>query len=416
MKKIIAICAAAAAALSFTGCSAEEIAEKAKKTANDTRETFNIAKETANEIMKTPEEKPEKLIIVSGNHGNAYQPDWTLIEDSISEACSRNAEIQLIIDDGKPFVNSINLEKIDTSLSKNNFNNKVKENTAKVIASCMTTTAQTEEVDVFEALNLAERCIDLNTSNEIIIIDSLLSTTGKINFTEAPLFSLDIENSAKSFENTLPNFENVNVTVYGLGEVSGEQSVLSSDDYNTLCCFWFDFFTTVGCDIRIDRTPYSNRKEPDSSLPNVTACPVTEDSSEISELKDNTFYELPPETLSFQPDTADFTDRDSAKEKLSDFAEKLNDTDSIVLVGMTASVGDAESSRTLSLQRAEAVRGLLQESEVKSNITCTGKGFDANPLHTPDLNADGTLNETAAVRNRTVLAMTEKTARKYGLI
>ena len=398
MKKFL-LTAVICAACAMTSCNADTFTEPITKLVNG-----------------SSAETPSKLIIISGNHANAYQPDWQLLEDKITEACKKNSEIQLILDDGKPFVNSVNLEKIDTSLSEKNFSEKAKKNTVEVLAACMTTAAQTEEVDVFSAISLAERCVDPDAENEIVIIDSMLSTKGAINFIETPVFALDIESSVKSFENMLPNLRNTTISVYGLGEVAGEQQALSSDDYDTLTKFYSSLFEKIGCDFRIDRTPYLTRTEPDSSLPNVSECLVREETGKMNTLSDGTVYELPPEALSFRPDTANFTDKEKSKEKLSDFAEKIADTDNITLVGMTASFGDAESSRTLSLQRAEAVKALLHELGVQVNITCIGKGFDPNPLHTPDLNADGSLNETAAQKNRTVLAMTEKTAKDYGLI
>ena len=399
MKKFLLTAAICAACAMTTSCNADTFTEPITKLVNG-----------------SSAETPSKLIIISGNHANAYQPDWQLLEDKITEACRKNSEIQLIIDDGKPFVNSVNLEKINTSLSEKNFSEKAKKNAVEVLAACMTTAAQTEEVDVFSALSLAERCVDPDAENDIVIIDSMLSTKGAINFIETPVFALDIESSVKSFENTLPNLRNTTISIYGLGEVAGEQQALSSDDYDTLTKFYSSLFEKIGCDFRIDRTPYSTRTEPDSSLPNVSECLVRENTSKMNTLSDGTVYELPTEALLFQPDTANFTDKEKSKEKLSDFAEKAADTDNITLVGMTASFGDAESSRTLSLQHAEAVKALLQELGVQANITCIGKGFDPSPLHTPDLNADGSLNETAAQKNRTVLAMTEKTAKDYGLI
>ncbi|GEM_PF-3082332 len=399
MKKIIAICAAAA--LSLTGCAA-------KQTIKDMRDSVS-------QLIDESEEKPEKLIIVSGYHSNSYVPDWTLIEEDIFEACSKNAEIQLIIDDGRPFVKSINLDKIDTSLSKNNFDEKVKQNTAKVLSECMLTTAQTEEIDTYTALSLAERCIDKNCNNKILIIDSMFPSKGKIDFRDTPLVSLNID-SVKSFENDLPNLKDVPGTIYGLGEVTGKQPILSSDDYNTLCNFWNTFFEEVGCNFIIDRSPFSVKEEPDSSLPNVSVCIVTEDSNEINKLTDNIIYQLPRESISFEPDTAEFSDKNKAKEKLTDFAAKITDSDKLLLLGMCATSGDAESARNLSLQRSEAVKKLLQELGVHADITCIGTGFDSHALHTNDLNADGSLNENSAEKNRTVLAMTVETAKNYGFI
>ena len=400
MKRILTICTAAALTIADTGCAAKEKAEEIKESVTQ---------------LVSPTETPEKLIIISGYHSNGYIPDWTLIQDKIFNACSKNAEIQLIVDDGKPFVKSINLEKVDTSLSDKNFNERVKQNTAKVIAECMTTTARTEEIDTYSALALADRCIDTNAENSVLIIDSMLPTTGQINFAETPLVSVDIESSVKSFENSFQNLNKSDITVYGLGEVAGEQPDFSTDDYNTLCAFWDGFFEETNCEFYIDRSPYTVKENPEN-LPKVSVCLTTEDTSKMTKLGDNTVYELPPSAISFNPDSAKFTDRETAKKELSDFAEKLTDSDKLVLHGMTATYGDAESSRTLSLERAEAVKELLLEIGVKSQITCIGTGFDPNPLHTPDLNADGSLNESNAEKNRTVLAMTETTAKNYGLL
>ena len=98
---------------------------------------------------------------------------------------------------------------------------------------------------------------------------------------------------------------------------------------------------------------------------------------------------------------------DSSKATLEPLAETLKSEDAkCVLIGMTATSGEADSAKTLSRQRAEGVAGILQQLGVsKEQIICIGTGYDSTPFHVQDVDENGNLDESLAVRNRCVLAV-----------
>ena len=55
---------------------------------------------------------------------------------------------------------------------------------------------------------------------------------------------------------------------------------------------------------------------------------------------------------------------------------------------------------------AEAVAKILQQLDVsKEQIICIGTGYDSTPFHVQDVGENGNLDESLAVRNRCVLAV-----------
>lgn len=388
----------------------------------------------ANNTPVAPE-KTNDLIIVLNNSSNRPLADLSLIYDEVEEACATGSNISIIVDDGTPFVaESIKIPAIDVSKSSANQKRDIQKYTFQVLEVCQNAVSKTAEIDTYSALSLAERSINPENETKIVMLDSLLPTTGKIDFSEKPLYLTDIDETMEHFS-SLDSFKNLSCTklnIYGVGEVAGEQPNLSSDDYNKLLSFWSEFFEKTGCsNVNISRKPYTVRKNAPDNLPEVSVCIVSQDTNKIAvsnseenkmpeTIQDNTIIEFDSEMIAFSPDTAEIINKEEAMKKLGTIAEQIkNTTDQpVVLAGMTATYGDAASSRALSLNRAEAVKSLfVDELGVPSDkIICIGTGYNNNKLHINDLNADGSLNEKNARQNRKVVAMTESTARESGII
>ena len=115
---------------------------------------------------------------------------------------------------------------------------------------------------------------------------------------------------------------------------------------------------------------------------------------------------LSQNSVTFIPDTAELADPSAAKEALSPTAETLTQHSDIqvLIVGQTATVGQADSCRQLSLERAQCVAGILQQLGVDAaQINCIGLGYDPSPLRVQDIAPDGsTLVEEQAMQNRVV--------------
>lgn len=410
MKKLFCGVLTALSMLSMTGCSGEPAAPEPK---ND-------------------------LIIVLNNSTNRPLADLSLVYDDIEEACGKASDITIIVDDGTPFVaESLSIPAINKSKSAANQKRDINRYTKQVLAVCQNAMAKTGEIDTYSALSLAERSVNPEHNTKIIVLDSLLPTTGMIDFSEKPLYLTDIEETMPYFSDNLTNLSYTEINIYGVGEVSGEQPQLSSDDYNKLLDFWNEFFDSVGCtNVNISKKPYSAHEEAPESLPDVSLCIVSQDvnkiavSSEEPEIpeskppvttdiiQDNTVIEFDSEVISFAPDTAEITNKEEAVRRLSNIAGQLNNTSQpVILAGLTATYGDAQSSEVLSLKRAEAVKSLfVDELGVTSEIICIGTGYNANKLRVNDLDGNGLLNEEKAKQNRKVVAMTETTAKESGII
>lgn len=365
------------------------------------------------------------LIIILGAHGNAYAPDLTLIEDKVLSACYQGATIQLIVDDGTPFLETYRIPQIDENLSDSNKDRKARSYAKQVLSTCRSARAKTEEVDSFSALSLAERCVNEDTASttELVILDTMLPTIGMINFSESPLFSMNVETSAAAFSGKLTKLSDININVYGIGEVAGDQASLSNQDYDTLTLFWEMFFKSIGNNkTKINVVPSKNA-EVLEDMPKVSVVAVSSDDNRIEDNKeafvDGIVYNFDMEYISFDINSAEILNRDQAIESLIELSECLKTSPQpIVVVGMTATSGEAESSRELSLERAMAVKSLLQEElGVESQITCIGTGHDStNRFHKNDLDSNGHLIERIAQENRTVLVMSEATAKQNGLL
>lgn len=383
-----------------------------------------------------PEENKstKDIIVVLGNTSNRPLADLSLIYDDIEQACSENANISLIVDDGKPFLaKSMRIPEIDKNKSATNQKRDIQNYTSQVLSVCKNAMAQTAEIDSYSALSLADRMIDPSHETKIVILDSMLSTTGKINFAEKPLYLTNIEETVQSFSESLTYLSNAEIDIYGIGEVSSGQPQLSEDDYNKLIKFWSEFFETTGCsNVNISKKPYTVHENAPGNLPEVSVCIVSQDTNKISvdsgevttsenpeKLLDNTVIEFDSEIISFSPDTADILNREEAVRRISNIAGKINNTEQpVILVGMTATYGDPESSEELSLKRAEAVKSLfVGELGVSADkIICIGTGYNKNRLRTEDVKSDGSLDEEKARLNRKVVAMTEATARQADII
>lgn len=379
-------------------------------------------------------EREKDIIVVIGNTSNRPLADLSLIYDDIEQACSENANISLIVDDGMPFVaKSLRIPEIDRKKSATNQKRDIQTYTAQVLSACKNVMPLTSEIDTYGALALADRMIDPSHDTKIVMLDSLLPTAGKINFAEKPLYLTNVYETVQSFSESLTYLSCAEINIYGVGEVSAGQPQLSNDDYNKLIEFWSEFFQTTGCsNVNISKKPYTVHEPPPDDFPEVSMCIVSQDINKISvnseeytisessdRLYDNTVIEFDSEMISFSPDTADILNRKETVCRISNIAGKINNTEQpVILVGMTASYGDAESSEELSLKRAEAVKNLfVGELGVSADkIICIGTGYNDNRLRVDDLNPDGSLNEEKAQQNRKVIAMTETTAREANII
>lgn len=368
---------------------------------------------------------PTHIVVVYGNHNNAPTPDLSVIEDQFLDAASTYGSITVVEDDGAPYIAvRETASKPAANISSTNRERKAKRFIAEVGEKIQSEAIpKTAEVNTIKAIQLGTRELSDKSGKKILVImDSCVSTTGALDLTQDYLENLNIDETISMLESNkeIPDFSNVDEIVpYGIGDVSSPQKELGNVARSNLISLWEGIFAAGGCETSTCKSTVFSAEESGTTaeMPTVSTISVRETpgdqqydgetSSEPIDFSDSDIVEIPESKVAFIPETADFQDVDSSKATLEPLAETLKLEDAqCVLIGMTATSGKADSSRTLSKQRAEAVSGILQQLGVsKEQIICIGTGYDSTPFHVQDTDENGELDESLAVRNRCVLAV-----------
>ena len=367
---------------------------------------------------------PTHIVVVYGNHNNAPTPDLSVIEDQFLDAASTYGSITVVEDDGAPYIAvRETASKPAANISSTNRERKAKRFIAEVGEKIQTEAIpKTAEVNTIKAVQLGARELsDKSGKKVLIIMDSCVSTTGALDLTQDYLENLNIDETISMLDSNkeIPDFSNVDEIVpYGIGDVSSPQKELGSVAQSNLISLWEGIFATGGCEASTRSTVFSAEESGTTAeMPTVSTISIKETigdqqydgktSSEPLSFSASDVVEIPESKVAFIPDTADFQDVDSSKATLEPLAETLKLEDAqCVLIGMTATSGEADSAKTLSRQRSEGVAGILQQLGVsKEQVICIGTGYDSTPFHVQDTDENGNLDESLAVRNRCVLAV-----------
>lgn len=376
------------------------------------------------------------LVIILGSHSNARNLDFGLIEDELMDAVNHSATVYIIVNDGSASIDcKIDIPAISRQLSATNQQRKATGYRNQLVEHCESVSADSDEADVYASLSLASRCIN-SKKDRVIMFDCGISTSGRVDFTTTTLNRVDVNTMVERvLEDSYLDFHGASVGVYGLGEVAGVQPKLSIADYHSLIEFYQQLLSRANSEVTINTTPFSTVGEVSNNY-NVAVCPVSsnfikvvekpvtpveeksEPASEVTPILDGVVIDIPTTAVGFLPDSADLISPITAVEALSDLSKMLKvSDDDIVLVGMTASAGDADSAKKLSVERANTVMTLLKELGVNtSQYVVIGTGYDPNPFRVNDLDSNGFLIEEKAQQNRTLLLMSKKTALNAGLI
>lgn len=201
-------------------------------------------------------------------------------------------------------------------------------------------------------------------------------------------------------EQLLPDLTGTTVVFTGLGDVVAPQERLPERLRSRLVALWTGLCTRAGAvECRVD-TEVAAGGSPASTLPVPTVAVPPDPVLALPAATGGApaVTELPGDVL-FRPDSA--TLLPEAEALLRSAAATLPAGAAVELVGRTATVGSAESSRAFSLQRALSCRDALVAAGVPAGrISAVGLGFD-RPL-VPDRDPAGRLVPEAAHRNRSV--------------
>jgi OmpA-OmpF porin, OOP family len=263
--------------------------------------------------------------------------------------------------------------------------------------------AQTPEVDVLSALDLAGRSAGGNRPGTVVLVDSGLSTVPPLDFRQKGLLDAPPAETVDALRaaNALPGLRGTTVLLAGLGDVSEPQAALSPGQRQSLVALWTAIATAGGaaCVAVVDepRGGDAPSDAPPVSVVDVPP-PPTITPGETTALPDDN-------SVGFQPDTAEFRDRNAARAVLTPFAQFLTEspTRRIALTGTSARAGTEAGQIDLSTRRAEAVKALLVELGAPADrITTRGVG-SRFPGYVNDVGPDGRQLPGPASTNRTVI-------------
>ena len=302
--------------------------------------------------------------------------------------------------------------------------------TEDVIAKC-------EEVDTLQAITLSANSLHSSKyrTKEMYILDSGLSTDGVLDFAHQNIIESDPEYIVDMLteQHAIPNLEGITIRWIGFGQTCGEQKTLSSDYLYKLKNIWQAILEEGGA--IIDDSSFNMEAleniDMEFTLPNVTQVPIvispispdtTESIDEVSEestedvstelIDDETILVFREDTsVNFQPNTAEFIDESMAINDLSVVVNylKASQGNKLYIAGMTATYGDSESCKELSLERANAVKNIIMQADPsikESQMVVLGLGYADNDLRVQDI-INGEFVEEQAQKNRAVYILGE---------
>ncbi|MDE6470556.1 MAG: OmpA family protein [Eubacterium sp.] len=351
----------------------------------------------------------ENFSLISYNNKSIY--------DSVYDACYSYGDFTAIVVDGNPQVcASYQIKEPDKMVDSSKHKAIAEDYTNQVISSLNGCIAQSPEVDTLRAIIMSADALNESDCEikKMLIYDSGLSTTGPLNFAEKNIIDADPQILVEQLKehNAIPDLSGIDVSWVGLGEVCGNQIRLSTS-YKAKLNAIYDAILTAGNakSIDYDTSPLTNETS-DLEFPSVTKVPIPQDT--IGD--DFHIIEFDNETVNFQKDTAEFTDKEIARQALLDVAEYLinHRNTKAVLAASTATYGTVQSCEELAERRGEAVKSLLVEMGVNNaQLRVYAIGQAESRLKVDDLDSNGNLIPEKAEKNRAVFIINEEEFEDY---
>lgn len=422
---VMTIAALVAALTSFTGCSPDEIKDY-----------------IGNETTASAATASHVCLIVSPT-ANQAKPDATLAEAELYDSSFSYGYKCVVCDDGNPFLAfADDMTRIDRNINLSERNQKLDAQayTAAFIEQAEAVQAVAAEKDVVKSLHLAaDSLASYNGEKTIVLIDNGISTSGVAAFSSFQGF--DVEKAIAALdESDYPDLTNITVVWYSLGSTVSPQEELSFEDLANLQSFWQKYLENAGAsNIQFPKNVAVNTTTDHSALPWVSTVDVTptvskipgfddiaEEAETLSEEKRDDLYDevldvglkFDEDAAHFKPNSYELLDRAAAVKLMRPFAMylKANADQQVLLIGTTATDGSNQSCIEFSKGRAETLKELLVSDMGvdASQLVIVGLGYE-HAFHIDDLNEDGTLNETVAPKNRSVIfvAADSEIGRKY---
>ena len=368
----------------------------------------------------TPDTDTYNVAVINAANCNSTSINIEDIRPIITDVASNYGHFSYIIGDGKPFVAlSEDIERPTDNPSKQNRLRRANTESKKIAERISTAYPVSNETDILAAIRLAAKELSPYKDSVMIVYTTGLSTSG-VDMTQ--LTSLEQTNVNETVESliaaeAIPDLTGISVE-FRFIQTAGEQETLTNKAENIIIALWKNIVEYGGGTFQHQ---YYINDEPEIIEYQTYVTPVNIGSSQNYIIKEYALEEIPEdlfetsapediqitigeEEIEFLPDSAELKDITKAKEKLVPLAEMITEYDvGILLIGSTATVGNADSSITLSEKRCEVIRQLLCELGVSTDIKIKGFGYSKeNPFFTDDIK-DGKLVEKLAASNRKVV-------------
>lgn len=354
--------------------------------------------------------QPVSTAIICGYRENSVNPTAYISDEKVKaimeQITAQNSRINIFNVSGDPLSvkvltvgksNAVNQEQIAADRRKIS---------QMIMAHLSEVTANAPEADLFRSIQLAARWLadePADRPKHLLIIDSGLNTSGILSFTQPDLLRTAPQVIADQLKvrGEIPDLSGVKVTLAGLGNTLAPQMPVNEPQRQKLVALYRTIIQEAGGEAELSQGAYGSDVVE-------TEFPVSLiDLPSEKPLIFSTPLSLGEEQVRFQANKASFADPSAVEQSLTQIASQMKkDPDQVfLLAGTTATWGDPEKSRSLSLKRAEAVRDLLVRLGVNSaQLICKGLGHDQDPFdRVQDLGTDGALIETLAAQNRRVI-------------
>lgn len=393
-----------------------------------------------------PEEEDNNkasLVIVAGIHSNSQIMSWySKLSTEIEEIFSDFGNVRIIVVDKNPdialgtnekpigYFNELFLKESQENKEKNKLlwqKNYLNEQMKLFKKECEKLAPDDPEVDtlgaIFKAVDVLNSISSYSDNKKIIIYDTGLCTSGKLNFTDSEwadlLFcneNLDERIQAKvdslKSEKWLPNLSGIKVTWYGIGQTAEPQEQLSRPQIENLKQIWSTLLNSAGAipseneEYFFSIESYDGTNYPQS----VTTIPIPTEESDHKQSDNgnsgNGPTKVSEERLGFKRNSSEFVSKKKAMNTLKPLAnDMLSTNENFLLVGTTADPNREGGSIPLSEERAKKVKECLVDLGVPENrLQILGWGAKP-PLYNENEWESGGFNENIAKENRSVLIM-----------
>lgn len=364
------------------------------------------------------------LAVIAGVHSNSYQIPFSseTIYENLYRTSYTSGKVTFINCDGSPNVYfQTNIPEHEVSgLSDSKMKSIAKEQTSRLLAILAEATANEIEVNTLRAIIKGAKALessDMASERILLVLDSGLSTTGYLNFTNGILNATpnDIVNALIKVD-SIPDVRGINIIWAYIGDTAPPQDELSLKEKQALKDIWEAILLAGGAESITFKNdfPTSNVNE---GLPFVSTVDVEDEVIDVQIKPKETAkinYSIESVTLDgtcvkFIGDSDQFVDPIAAAEAVLGIASQLisHPDNKVYVIGTTAS-GDDKFTIELSTARANAVKNLLENLGVnEEQMIAIGLGNE-DPWHIYDLDDNRMLIESIAAQNRKVMIVDVK--------